>query len=40
MMSKKSESKKSHITTDTFVLKDGDAIRMFMNCEDFPVVLK
>lgn len=37
---KESEGEKSYIITDTFMLKDGDVIRMFMNSEDFPVVLK
>ncbi|MBL6986800.1 MAG: hypothetical protein ISR72_07140 [Methylobacter sp.] len=36
---KELESEKSYIITDTFMLKDGDVIRMFMNSEDFPVVL-
>ncbi|MDO9425016.1 MAG: hypothetical protein Q7T40_12625 [Methylobacter sp.] len=36
---KELEGEKSYIITDTFMLKDGDVIRMFMNNEDFPVVL-
>ena len=31
------DDEKSYIITDTFMLKDGDVIRMFMNSEDFPV---
>lgn len=30
---------KSYLITNIFMLKDGDIIRMFMNNEDFPVVL-
>lgn len=37
---RESEGEKSYIITDTFILKDGDVIRMFMNNEDFPAVLK
>jgi len=36
---KELEGEKSYIITDTFMLKDGDVIRMFINNEDFPVVL-
>lgn len=36
---KELEYEKSYINTDSFMLKDGDVIRMFMNNEDFPVVL-
>jgi phage major head subunit gpT-like protein len=31
--------KKSYIITASFMLKDGDIIRMMMNNDDFPVVL-
>ncbi len=37
---KESDDEKSYIITDTFMLKDGDIIRMFMNSEDFPAILK
>jgi phage major head subunit gpT-like protein len=33
------DDEKSYIITDSFMLKDSDVIRMFMNNEDFPVVL-
>jgi hypothetical protein len=36
---KELEYEKSYIITDSFMLKDDDLIRMFMNNEDFPVVL-
>ncbi|TRW94767.1 hypothetical protein [Candidatus Methylobacter oryzae] len=36
---KELEYEKSYIVTDSFMLKDDDVIRMFMNSEDFPVVL-
>ncbi len=36
---KELEYEKSYIITDSFMLKDDDVIRMFMNNEDFPVVL-
>lgn len=36
---KELEYDKSYIITDSFMLKDDDVIRMFMNNEDFPVVL-
>lgn len=36
---KESAGEKNYIITDTFMLKDDDVIRMFMNNEDFPVVL-
>jgi hypothetical protein len=36
---KELENEKNYIITDSFMLKDGDVIRMFMNNEDFPVVL-
>jgi hypothetical protein len=36
---KELESEKSYIIINTFMLKDGDVIRMFMNNENFPVVL-
>jgi len=37
---KESDDEKSYIIIDTFMLKDGDVIRMFMNSEDFPAILK
>ena len=37
---KESEDEKSYFLIDTFMLKDGDVIRMFMNSEDFPAILK
>ncbi len=36
---KEFDDEKSYIITDSFMLKDSDVIRMFMNNEDFPVVL-
>ncbi len=36
---KELEYEKNYIITDSFMLKDDDVIRMFMNNEDFPVVL-
>ncbi len=36
---KEQEYEKSYIITNSFMLKDDDLIRMFMNNEDFPVVL-
>ena len=36
---KELDDEKSYIITDSFMLKDGDLIRMYMNSEDFPVVL-
>jgi hypothetical protein len=36
---KELEDEKSYIITDSFMLKDDDVIRIFMNNEDFPVVL-
>ena len=36
---KELEYEKSYLVTDSFMLKDDDVIRMFMNNEDFPVVL-
>jgi hypothetical protein len=36
---KEFDDEKSYIITDSFMLKDGDVIRMYMNNEDFPVVL-
>ncbi|MGZ4968420.1 MAG: hypothetical protein ACXV7H_02720 [Methylobacter sp.] len=36
---KELEYEKNYIVTDSFMLKDDDVIRMFMNNEDFPVVL-
>ena len=36
---KELEDEKSYIITNTFMLKDGDVVRMFMDNEDFPVVL-
>jgi len=36
---KELEYEKNYIITDSFMLKDEDIIRMFMNNEDFPVVL-
>jgi cyclic-di-GMP-binding protein len=36
---KELEYEKSYIVTDSFMLKDEDVIRMFMNNEDFSVVL-
>lgn len=36
---KELEYEKNYIVIDSFMLKDGDVIRMFMNNEDFPVVL-
>jgi len=36
---KELECEKSYIITNTFLLKDSDVIRIFMNNEDFPVVL-
>jgi phage major head subunit gpT-like protein len=36
---KELEYEKNYIITNTFMLKDSDVIRIFMNSEDFPVVL-
>jgi hypothetical protein len=36
---KEQRNEKSHLITDSFMLKDGDLIRMYMNNENFPVVL-
>jgi hypothetical protein len=36
---KELDSEKNYIITDSFMLKDGDVIRMFTNNEDFPVAL-
>jgi hypothetical protein len=36
---KELEDEKSYLITDSFMLKDSDMIRMFMNTEDFPVAL-
>ncbi|MGZ5075168.1 MAG: hypothetical protein ACXV9R_00985 [Methylobacter sp.] len=36
---KELEYEKSYVVTDSFMLKDDDLIRVFMNNEDFPVVL-
>ncbi|MGZ5050339.1 MAG: hypothetical protein ACXWF8_13085 [Methylobacter sp.] len=36
---KEQEFEKNYIITDSFMLKDDDVIRMFINNEDFPVVL-
>jgi hypothetical protein len=36
---KELEDEKNYIITDIFLLKDNDMIRMFINNEDFPVVL-
>lgn len=36
---KELEYEKNYILTNTFMLKDSDVIRIFMNNEDFPVVL-
>lgn len=36
---KELEYEKNYVITDSFMLKDGDVIRMYMNNEDFPVVL-
>jgi len=33
------ECEKNYIITDSFMLKDDDVVRMFMNNEDFPVAL-
>lgn len=37
--SKEQECEKNYIITDSFMLKDDDVIRMFMNNENFPVAL-
>ena len=36
---KELEYEKNYVVTDSFMLKDDDVIRVFMNNEDFPVVL-
>lgn len=36
---KELEDEKNYVITDSFMLKDSDMIRMFINNEDFPVVL-
>ncbi|MGZ8159815.1 MAG: hypothetical protein ACXWT4_13520 [Methylobacter sp.] len=36
---KELEHEKTYLITDSFMLKDGDVIRMFMHNENFPVVL-
>lgn len=36
---KELEDEKNYIITDSFMLKDGDVVRMYMTNEDFPVVL-
>jgi phage major head subunit gpT-like protein len=34
------EKDAAFIITDTFILKDGDIIRLFMNNENYPIALK
>lgn len=36
---KENELEKGYIMTDTFILKEGDVVRLFMNNENFPIAL-